>query len=191
MRQRLTYLVLLLPLAWTGVSASLDLDFEVNADTYYPDDTLFTSTDTSEWSNRVGDWSSDPDLNLELSPDLNPDLLVNADSNNECHADADQLQMPTSRRLRGRDLCPNPLLQTPPSSHDALDRKFLESLPILSLYTYKEPDPNICPKELFGRFIYPICGSGEDRLLADDTIIYPCNPCTPLFTQSREKYVRE
>ena len=189
MHQRLTYLVLLLPLAWIGVSASLDLDFEANPDTYYPDDTLFTSMDTSEWSDRDSDWNPDPNLNLELSPDLNPDLLVNTDSDKECQADADQLQMTTSRRLRSRDLCPIPL--TPSSSQDSINKKFLDSLPILSLYMYKEPDPNICPGELFDRFIYPICGSGEEKPLADDTIIYPCNPCTPLFTQSREKYVRE
>lgn len=182
MHQCLTHLVLLLPFAWNQVSASLNLDFEASPDPYYPDDSFLTSTETTGWSERDGDWSTDPEpdseLTAALNPELNPDLLVDTSSNQGCQSDADQLQMTTGRRLRRQDFCPNTLFQTSPSSQDATNKKFLESLPTFTMYTYKEPDPKFCPEELFGRFIYPVCGSSEEVLFADGINIDPCNPCT-------------
>lgn len=186
MRHCLIYLVLLFPFAWTDELANLGFDFDPSAGTYYLDDGLFTSTETTGWSGRDDDWNPDPELNPGLNSGLNPSLLVDASSNKECRSDADQLQMTTGRRLRRLDSCPNNLFQTSPSSQDAVNRKFLESLPIFTLHTYKEPDPNICPEELFKRFIYPICGSSEEELLPDGINISPCHPCTQLFMQLRE-----
>lgn len=201
MRQCLTCLVLLLlAFAWPQVSASLDLDFETSPNLYYSDDTLLTSTETSQWSDRDGgDWSTDPELNSEPTSELNPelnnaDLFVDASSNRECVSSdaADQLQMATGkRRLRKRGNCPNALFQKLPSSQDSLNQKFLETLPIFTMYTYKEPDPNLCPEDLFGHFIYPVCGSSSEEAPFPDGInINPCNPCTPaFFTESRgEEY---
>ena len=172
MRHCLIHLVLLFPVVWTDEWANLGFDLDTSADTYFSDDSLLTSMETPEWSERDDDWSAD----LEM----NPDLFVDASSNQECQSDADQLQMTTfSRQFRRRDLCPNNLFRTQPSSQDAAVRKFLESIPIFELYSYKEPDPNICPDEFLGHFIYPICGSGEeDPLAADGVNISPCNPCT-------------
>lgn len=183
MRHCLAHLVLLISVVWIDESASLGLDFDASADTYHLEDSLLTSDETTGWVGGDGGWNTDPEIN--------PDLYVDASSNNECLSDADQLQMITSRHLRRRDLCPNPLFQTPPSSHDAASTKFLESIPVLTLYKYKEPDPDICPEELLEHFIYPICGFSEEEVVAGGITISPCNPCMLPFAELEEKNVRE
>lgn len=184
MRHCLVHLILLFPFVWTDEPASSDLDLDASADMYYPDDGgLLTSADTTGWYGGDGGWSTDSEFN--------PDLFLDATSNKECQSNTDQLQMTTSRRLRRRDLCPNNLFQTSPSSHDAASRKFLESLPTFTMYPYKEPDSNICPEDIFGYFIYPICGFSEEEQGADGINIYPCSPCTLSFTELKERNVRE
>lgn len=193
MRHCLTHLVLLFfPFAWTDESANLDLDFDTSADSYYPDDSSYlTSPEPTEWSGSDGDdWSPDGELN--------PDLFVDASSSDgECQTSADQLQwtINTSRRIRRQDTCPSTFFGTSSSSHDA-NKEFLDSLPVFTMYKYKEPDPDVCSEEFVAHYIYPICGSSHEEPLeegssdegplgegfSDDEpgeglTIFPCGPC--------------
>lgn len=189
MRHCLTYLGSLISLFstfWIGESASLDLDFGTDDDAYIPEDGLLSSEEMTGWAEGDEGWSN--------SAEGNSDLFVDASSNNQCFSDVDQLQMTTSERLWRRELCPDNLLQTPASSQDqdwAANVKFLQSLPIFSLTGYKEPDPNVCPEELFGNFIYPICGFSEVPAVASGVNISPCSPCTPPFTEMKGESVCE
>lgn len=187
MRHCLTYLVSLILLFstfyfWIGESASSDPDFGTYDDAYFPeDDGILSSEETTGWLEGDEGWSSS---NVEG----NSDLFVDASSNNnQCFSDVDQFQMITSERLWGRELlCPNNLFQKPASSQDegwAADVKFLQSLPIFSVNTFKEPDPSVCPDELLGGFIYPICGFSEVPAVASGVNINPCSPCTPPFSR--------
>jgi hypothetical protein len=212
MRHSLAYLVSLYFIVWMAASASLDIDygaygdFLANADALFPDETFSTSEEPIRLVAGEGTWSADAEANPDLFADASKPI-------NNCLSDMSPLQMTTSGRLRTREGCPNDLFQANPSSHENGNRNFLERLPLFTepgaLAGYKEPDPNNCPAELNGYFVYAVCGSiqevpggessGEENSHQDDSNgeglvetlsmpaiptgginINPCFPCTLL-----------
>lgn len=161
MRRSLPYLISIYFIIWIEASASLDLDYDAyndffsNADALLLDDTFLTSESPTGLVGGDGAWSVDAETN--------PNIFADASGPIDCLSETGQLQTTTSRRFRTRESCPINLFQANPSSHGDTNRKFLENLPIFTepgaLAGYKEPDPDRCPAELNGYFVYAICGS--------------------------------